>query len=68
MLEKIHGVPARIARLKAKLKARDGKAEYKENCAAIRAEIARLEAVTQTKAELQEFLGDEPLASEDKSA
>lgn len=65
MLEKIHGVPARIATLKRKLKAREGRAEYKENCAAIRAEIVRLEAVTVTKAELQEFLAAEAVASED---
>lgn len=52
MLEKLHGVPQRIAALKAKLAARDGKAEYKENCAAIRAEIARLEAVTITSPQL----------------
>lgn len=46
MLERIHGIPARIASLKAKLAAREGKKEYTENCEAIRAEIARLEAVT----------------------
>jgi len=34
----------RIAALKAKLKARDGKPNFKENCEAIKAEIARLEA------------------------
>lgn len=47
MLEKIHGVPQRIADLKRKLAARDGKAEFKENCVAIRAEIERLEKITQ---------------------
>lgn len=47
MLEKIHGIPQRIAGLRAKLDAREGKTEYKENCAAIRLEIARLEALTQ---------------------
>lgn len=51
MLEKIQGVPARIAGLKAKLAAREGKSEYKENCAAIRVEIARLEAMTLAKAD-----------------
>lgn len=65
MLEQIHGVPARIATLKRKLKAREGKAEYKKNCEEIRVEIARLEAVTATKAELQEFLAAEAVASED---
>lgn len=33
----------RLASLKTKLKAREGKAEYKENCVHLRAEIARLE-------------------------
>lgn len=51
MLEKIQGVPARIANLKAKLAAREGKIEYHENCAAIRSEIARLEAMTLAKAD-----------------
>lgn len=51
MLEKLHGVPQRIASLKAKLAAREGKSEYKENCAAIRTEIARLEAMTLAKAD-----------------
>ncbi len=36
---------ARLAALKAKLKARDGKPGYKQNCADIREEIARLEAI-----------------------
>jgi hypothetical protein len=34
----------RIEALKHKLKAREGKPEFKENCEAIRTEIARLEA------------------------
>lgn len=58
MLEKLHGVSQRIASLKAKLAAREGKSEYKENCAAIRVEIARLEAMTLAKAGV--------LASEEK--
>lgn len=33
---------ARIAELERKLKARDGKPEYKKNCEEIRAEIDRL--------------------------
>lgn len=33
----------RLASLRKKLKAREGKSEYKENCEHIRAEIARLE-------------------------
>jgi hypothetical protein len=35
---------ARIAQLKAKLRARDGRPGYKINCEELRAEIARLEA------------------------
>ena len=33
----------RMASLRKKLKAREGKAEYEENCKHLRAEIARLE-------------------------
>lgn len=67
MLETIHGIPARITELKAKLKAREGKSEYKKNCEAIRAEIARLEAVTANKSALAEFIESEgAVASEDK--
>lgn len=33
----------RLASLRKKLKAREGKGEYKENCEHIRAEIAKLE-------------------------
>lgn len=33
----------RLASLRKKLKAREGKAEYKENCEHLRAEIAKLE-------------------------
>lgn len=33
----------RLASLRAKLKAREGKSEYKKNCEEIRVEIARLE-------------------------
>lgn len=32
-----------LASLRAKLRAREGKAEYKENCVQLRAEIAKLE-------------------------
>lgn len=46
MLETIHGIPARIAELKRKLKAREGKKEYVENVPALRAEIERLEGLT----------------------
>lgn len=46
MLEHIHGIPNRIADLKRKLKAREGKGEFNENVPAIKAEIARLEALT----------------------
>jgi hypothetical protein len=64
MLEKLHGVPQRIATLKAKLAARDGKAEYKENCKAIRAEIERLETVTASRDALVEFIDEQaPVAS-----
>ena len=34
----------RIEQLQVKLRARQGKPEYKENCETIRVEIARLEA------------------------
>lgn len=51
MLERIHGIPARLEKLRAMLKAREGKKEFAENVPAIRAEIARLEAVTLAKAE-----------------
>lgn len=46
MIELIHGVGQRLVQLKEMLEAREGKAEYKENCEAIREEIARLEAST----------------------
>lgn len=62
MLETIHGIPVRIAGLKAKLKAREGKKEYKENCDAIRAEIARLEQITLERAALAS--SDDPEAQE----
>lgn len=35
---------SRLDELKRKLAAREGKSEYKDNCMALRAEIARLEA------------------------
>lgn len=65
MLEKIHGVPQRIAALKAKLRAREGKAEYKENCEALKREIARLENVSASKQALEEFAESEAVASGD---
>lgn len=66
MIELINGVPQRIAQLQAKLKARKGKKEFKENCIAIQAEIDRLEAATKSRAELAEFLESEgAVASED---
>lgn len=37
------GSTARLVELKAKLKAREGKKAYKENCDMLRAEIARIE-------------------------
>lgn len=46
MIEQIHGVGERLIQLREKLAAREGKAEYKENCEAIQAEIDRLEAST----------------------
>ncbi len=46
MIELIHGVGERLIDLREKLKAREGKAEYKENCEAIKVEIAHLEAST----------------------
>lgn len=42
-LENLPGVQARIDSLRGKLKARDKKKEFKENCVALRAEIERLE-------------------------
>jgi hypothetical protein len=62
MLEHIQGVPARIVDLKRKLKARDGKKEYKENCDALRAEIARLEGISTTREALKEFIAEETAA------
>lgn len=59
MLEHVQGIPARIASLKAKLKAREGKAEYKENCKALRAEIARLESVSMNREALEQFVAEE---------
>jgi NAD(P)H-hydrate repair Nnr-like enzyme with NAD(P)H-hydrate dehydratase domain len=63
MLERIHGIPARLEKLRAMLKAREGKAEFKENVPAIRDEIARLEAVTLAKAERREIAADPERAS-----
>lgn len=67
MLEHIHGIPNRIASLKAKLKARTGKPEYKENCEVIKAEIARLENVSVNRDALEEFIAEEAgvVASQD---
>lgn len=41
--DNIPDIESRVAVLRGKLKARDGKKEFKENCAAIRAEIDNLE-------------------------
>jgi hypothetical protein len=49
-LENIPGIEARIASLKAKLKARTGKKEFKQNCEEISAEIKRLETQLATMA------------------
>lgn len=46
MNEQLDGIGKRLVALRAKLAARTGKSEYKENCKAIEAEIARLEAIT----------------------
>lgn len=46
MLDKIQSTGTRLVQLREKLAAREGKAEYKKNCEAIKAEIARLETVT----------------------
>jgi hypothetical protein len=40
----------RLVALRQKLKAREGRAEYKENVEAIKAEIAKLEAVAARRA------------------
>lgn len=58
MLEKLHGIPQRIAALKAKLKAREGRAEYKENVPALKAEIARLEALSLNRDALEQFVSE----------
>jgi len=63
MLEHIHGISQRIAALKVKLKAREGKTEFQENCEAIRAEIERLEGATKRREVLEEFVAGETLAS-----
>lgn len=66
MLEKIAGVPQRIADLKRKLAARKGKKEFIENYRALEAEIARLEVVSAKRADLVEFLTEEaPVASQE---
>lgn len=59
MLDELHSIPRRIAALKAKLAAREGRAEFKQNCVEIRAEIERLEAAT--------IRANTVLASQDKS-
>lgn len=46
MNEELTGVAKRLIALRAKLRARDGRNEYRESNDAIRAEIARLETVT----------------------
>jgi hypothetical protein len=43
-LDNIPGIESRIAALKGKLRAREGKKEFTENCAMLRAEIEGLEA------------------------
>jgi len=59
MLEKIHGIPQRIADLKRKLAAREGKSEFKENVPALKAEIVRLEELSQKAEALREFVADQ---------
>lgn len=59
MLEHIQGIPNRIADLKRKLAAREGKKEYKENCEALRTEITRLENVTASAEALEQFVTEE---------
>lgn len=49
---------ARIDALKRKLAAREGKAEFKLNCEALRAEIARLEGEAAKGAALHEFIAE----------
>lgn len=44
-IEHIIGGEARLEALKRKLAAREGKAEFKENVVALKAEIERLEAL-----------------------
>lgn len=64
MLEQIHGVPQRIADLKAKLEARIGKAEYKENVSALQIEIARLEQITRDPAAVASDLSGDQLGDQ----
>jgi len=68
MLEHINGIPNRIADLKRKLAAREGKAEFKDNVPAIKAEIARLEAATASRKALEEFIAGETVTSEESGA
>ena len=49
-LDDIHAVGERLLKLRAKLAAREGKAEYKDNVDALKAEIARIEASTSNPA------------------
>lgn len=44
-IEHVIGLETRIADLKRKLAARSGRAEYVENCEALKVEITRLEAL-----------------------
>jgi hypothetical protein len=43
MVEQIHDIEVRLGKLRERLKSREGKPGLEANCAAIRAEIARLE-------------------------
>jgi hypothetical protein len=43
MVEQIHDIEARLAKLRERLRSREGRPGLEANCAAIRAEIARLE-------------------------
>lgn len=45
MINDNHDIPVRLRDLRAKLDARDGSSGYKENCDAIKKEIAKLEAI-----------------------
>ena len=51
-------IETRLGALRRKLKAREGKKEYKENCEALKEEIARLEVAQQAASPSQDENND----------